>query len=107
MTLKELSQIPYLEEEIKLYHEEINSLMENKCTDYESKVQHLQSQIEKRSQEFNLLNEYIENIPDSRLRNIIKLKCIKGLSWVQISFRVRGYSADNARKAVKRFLDKN
>lgn len=107
MTLKELSQIPHLREEIELYRERISALEKSKSTDNDNEIFRLQSQVDKRVNELKRLNEYIENIPDSGIRKLIILKCVKGLSWVQISFRVSGYSADNARKTVKRFLDKN
>lgn len=107
MTLKELQQIPHLIEEIELYRERITALMQSKGAEAGAEVQRLQLQLDKRVKELNKLYEYIENIPDSGIRNIITLKCVKGLSWVQISFRVSGYSADNARKTVQRFLEKN
>ena len=107
MTLKELSQIPHLKEEIELYRERICALSQSEDTYSRTERLHLQSQLEKRDSELQRLEEYIENIPDSGIRNIITLKCVKGLSWVQISFRVSGYSADNARMAAKRYLEKH
>lgn len=107
MTLKELSQIPHLKEEIELYQERIGALKQREDNCIDKELLHLQSQMDKRINELQRLEEYIENVTDSGIRNIIMLKCIQGLSWVQISFRVSGYSADNARKTVKRFLDKN
>lgn len=104
MTLKELSQIPHLKEEIALYRERIDVLMRNENN---AERLRLQSLADKRTHELKLLEEYIENVTDSGIRNLLILRCVLGLSWVQISFRVRGYSADNARIAVKRYLSKN
>ena len=106
MTLKELSQIPHLKEEVELYRERIRALEQREDHLSGEELLHLQSQLEKRDNELQRLKSYIENVPDSGIRNILTLRCIRGLSWVQISFRVSGYSADNARKTVKRFLEK-
>ena len=103
MTLKELKQIPHLRDEIELYRERISA---QKSAEHNAETQCLQVQMNKRVSELNRLTEYIENIPDSGIRKIIKLKCEDDLSWVQISFKVKGYSADNARMAVKRYLGK-
>ena len=106
MTLRELSQIPYLKEEIELYQERIGALKQNQDDYNNTELLHLQSQLNKRANELQRLEEYIENVTDSRIRNILILRCVRGMSWVQISFRVRGYSADNARKTVNRYLNK-
>ncbi len=103
MTLKELKQIPHLRDEIELYRERIST---QESAEQNAEAQRLQVQMNKRVSELRRLTEYIENIPDSGIRKIIKLKCEDGLSWVQISFKVKGYSADNARMAVKRYLEK-
>lgn len=106
MTLKELSQIPHLKKEIELYRERIGALMQSQDDCNNTERLHLQSQLDKRTNELQILEGYIENVADSGIRNILMLKCVKGLSWVQISFKVRGYSADNARMTVKRYLEK-
>lgn len=107
MTLKELSQIPHLKEEIELYRERIGVLIQSRDDRNDTERLHLQSQLDKRTTELRRLETYIENVTDSRIRNILILRCVRGLSWVQISFRVSGYSADNARMAIKRYLDRN
>lgn len=104
MTLKELKQIPHLRDEIELYRERISAL---KSAEHNAEAQRLQIQMNKRERELKRLTEYIESIPDSGIRKIIKLKCEDGLSWVQISFKVKGYSADNARMTIKRYLEKS
>ena len=103
MTLKELKQIPHLRDEIELYREQIRTL---KSIEHDADVNHLQDLMNKRMRELKKLTDYIENITDSGIRKIIKLKCEDGLSWIQISFKVKGYSADNARMAIKRYLEK-
>lgn len=107
MTLKELQQIPHLKEEIGFYRERISTLIQSKDDCSKTEASYLQSQLDKRAEELQRLEKYIENVAESGIRTILTLRCVRGLSWVQISFRVSGYSADNARMAAKRYLEKH
>lgn len=52
--------------------------------------------------------ERIENIKDSRMRRILTMRYIDGLSWVQVAHRLGGNAtADSCRMACDRFLEKN
>lgn len=55
------------------------------------------------------IEEYISNIDDSVVRQIIELKYIKGLSWPMVAKKIYGHPSrqDAARKKLKRYLEKN
>lgn len=54
------------------------------------------------------LEEYIESIPDSEIRRIIRFRYISNLSWNQVARRMGpGYMEDACRKKLNRFLNKN
>ena len=61
------------------------------------------------TQLLELLNdaeEFIESIPDSHLRLIIRLRIIDDLSWRQVAQRIGGGNTeDGVRKAFDRFFD--
>lgn len=51
------------------------------------------------------LEEYIESIPDSEIRRIIRFRYISNLSWNQVARRMGpGYMEDACRKKLNRFL---
>lgn len=53
------------------------------------------------------LEEKIDSIGDSRMRRILSLRYIDGLSWVQVAHRIGGNAtADSCRNAQDRFLGK-
>lgn len=51
------------------------------------------------------IEEYLNEIDSSRIRQIIRLKYIDGKNWVQIGHKI-GISADAARMELKRFFKK-
>lgn len=54
------------------------------------------------------VEEYIENIPDSEVRRIIRLRYLNNMSWNQVARRMGpGYMEDACRKKLNRFLRKN
>lgn len=108
MTLKELSQYYYLNQEIKRYEEKIKEL-ENKATSttqsitgmpqssgvYDkvgnnaTEISYYRSQIEldklKCKNELKRLDCYIRNINDSLTRQIFELRFINRLKWQEIA----------------------
>lgn len=57
--------------------------------------------------EYNRLNRYIASIDDSLIRQIISLRYISGMTWVQVAMRVGGDNTpDGVRMAAKRYLQK-
>ncbi len=53
-----------------------------------------------------MIEEKMEEVSDSRIRRILELRYIEGLSWVQIANKVGG-SPDSCRITSDRFLKKN
>jgi hypothetical protein len=131
---KQLSQIRYLKSEIELLKKQIRDMDYQVTRDtvtgsdpdfpyterrftivgidyggYERRTQRLKKRLEKRVTELIKLleatHDYIENIDDSLIRQIITLRHIEGLTWEQVAARIGGSStADSLRKMHDRFL---
>ena len=56
--------------------------------------------------EYNRLNRYICEIPDSEIRQIMSLRYINGLSWHQVAHRIGEYDESYPRRKHNRFLRK-
>lgn len=55
--------------------------------------------------EIKVISGYINNISDTRLKRIFVYRFIKGLSWVQVAYRMGGvHTAEGCRKSAVRFL---
>lgn len=131
MTLKELSQLYYLNREIEMDKERLEALRarasapgspnydgmpkspsyENRLERYIAKIVDLEAIISAKitqcQHERNRLERYIADIPDSNLRMIFTLRFINGLSWVQLAFSIGGdCTADGARMACNRYIKK-
>ena len=129
MTLKELSQLYYLNRELETDKERLAALrasasapgspryddmpksqgFENRLERYIAEIVDLESIIQAKItrclHERNRLERYIAEIPDSLTRQIFQLRFIKGLNWVQIAFSVGGGNTDEGvRKRVYRYL---
>ena len=130
MTLKELSQLYYLNREIERDQERLEQLrtsvsapgapnydgmpkspsFENRLERYIAEIVDLeaiiQAKITQCLHERNRLERYIAEIPDSLTRQIFQLRFINGLTWVQIAFSVGGGSTEEGvRKRVYRHLE--
>lgn len=57
--------------------------------------------------EKNRLERYIAGIPDSLTRLIFTYRFINGLSWVQVAFHVGNNSEDSVKKICYRYLKDN
>lgn len=86
ISLRELAQLRYLRAEI---------LKEEAVGD--PRAGHLREQ--------ERVERYITAIPDSRLRQIFRLRFVQGYSWQQVAGAM-GISADAAKKAVYRWVGK-
>lgn len=136
MDKKKLSQLRYLNKEIELLKEQIDNLDYNITTDtvkgsdteypyisrnikitgvdiqdYERKAKRLKRKLSRRVEELldllEEINEYIESIDDSLIRQIIILRYIKGLTWDQVAVHIGGgNTADSVRMALNRFLER-
>ena len=57
---------------------------------------------------YNHINRYIATVPDSLMRQILTLRYVNGMSWVQVAMSIGGgNTADSVRMAHDRFLRKN
>lgn len=131
MTLKELSQLYYLNREIEMDKERLEALRARasapgspnydgmpKSPSYENRLERyiaeivdleaiISAKITQCQHERNRLERYIADIPDSNLRMIFTLRFINGLSWVQLAFSIGGdCTADSARMACNRYIKK-
>ena len=53
------------------------------------------------------IERFLSRVTNSKIRQIIELRCIKGLSWNAVAQKIYGYPCgDRARMKVKRFLKK-
>lgn len=58
--------------------------------------------------ELGKLTRFIDAIPDSQMRQIMRLRYANGFSWRQVATRIGGGNTeDGVRKAHNRFLRKN
>ena len=133
MTLKELSQLYWLNREIELDKErlaELESKLElirsassfsdvplhggvnvNKIERYVEEVVDLQAIISSKQQqcihERNRLERWIADISDSLLRQIFTLRFINGLSWPQVAAHIGGGNTEaGVKMACYRYLDR-
>lgn len=131
MTLKELSQLYYLNREIERDQERLENLrarasapgspnydgmpkspsFENRLERYIAEIVDLeaiiQAKITQCLHERNRLERYIAEIPDSLTRQIFALRFVNGLSWNQVACRIGNTTADAARMTCKRYVRSN
>lgn len=132
MTLKELSQLYYLNREIERDQERLEKLrasasapgapnyddipkspsFENRLERYIAEIVDLeaiiQAKITQCLHERARLERYIAEIPDSLTRQIFQLRFINGLTWVQIAFSIGGNNTEASVKMVcYRYLKKD
>lgn len=78
------------------YQDKINALR----VKYIARQQQLYKQMEE-------IESFVDGLDDSRLRQIIEYRYVKGMPWNAVAKNVYGYpSGDTARKAVTRFFEK-
>jgi len=53
----------------------------------------------------NDVDDFINSIDDSRMRQIIRYRFIDNLSWQQIANRIKGNTEGSIKMAFKRFMD--
>lgn len=130
MTLKELSQLYYLNLEIERDQERLKVLCAkasvpsgskiigmpvgggriNLLERYAAEIVDLEAVIAAKQQrcihERHRLERYIAEIPDSLTRQIFQLRFINGLNWVKIAFSLGGGNTEEGvRKRVYRYLE--
>lgn len=131
MTLKELSQLYWLNREIERKKARLSELrtksvyteqgitgvpgtqgVSDRTSSYAVEIADTQEIIEISIRrcfcELNRLDHYIDSVDDARMRDILSLRFINGLPWKQVAASIGGgNTADGVRKACKRFLKKN
>lgn len=127
MTKKELSQLYWLNKEIKTEQERLSEL-EAAATNTAIKITGLphvsgvsdktaiaaeiadakaiiKAKTDMAVVEYNRLNRYIAGIDDSMMRQILTLRYIHGLSWIQVAHGIGGNNTDDSvRMAHNRYL---
>jgi hypothetical protein len=130
MTKKELSQLYYLNREIEEQQRrltELESLATN-CTSritgfprgnavndklarYVAEIADLRGLIDlnlkKCFYELNRLTRYINSVEDSQMRQILSLRHINGLTWLQVAFMLGEHDEQRPRRKYNAFLEKN
>ena len=130
MTLKELSQLYYLNREIEMDQRRLRELEARALPGaqvitgmphgsgvadivgrYAAEIADLRGIIEAKHQqclyERSRLERYIADIDDSLLRQIFTYRFISGLPWRQVAACIGGGNTeDGCRKAVKRYLER-
>lgn len=136
MNKEQLKQLRYLKSEIEMLKNQITDLDYTITTDsvkgsdpyfpytersfaitgidyedYERRTKRLQRQLKRRIDELvDLVEEtyeYIDNIDDSLIRQIITLRYVNGLTWEQVAASIGGNNtADSVRMMHDRFLKK-
>ena len=131
MTLKELSQLYYLNREIEMDKRRLQELeakalpggqvltgmphsrgVTDKVGEYAAEIADLRGIIEAKPQqclyERSRRGRYISGMDDSLLRQIFTYRFVNGLPWRQVAACVGGGNTeDGCRKAVQRYLERN
>ncbi len=131
MTLKELSQLYYLNREIEMDKLRLQELEAralpgaqaitgmpygpgavDKVGRYAAEIADLRGIIEAKLRqclyERSRLERYIAGIDDSLTRQIFQLRFVNGLPWRQVAACIGGgNTGDGCRKVVKRYLERN
>lgn len=124
MTLKELSQLYYLNREIEMDKERLEALRARasapgspnydgmpKSPSYENRLERyiaeivdleaiISAKITQCIHERNRLERYIADIPDSLTRQIFTLRFINGLSWLQVAYSIGGNNTEQGVKMI-------
>jgi polyhydroxyalkanoate synthesis regulator phasin len=93
--------------EAKTFHVEGIAMPE-----YDKRLGRLKNKLQRRLEELmekrEELEEYVDTVPDSLIRQIITLRYINGLSWQQVAQHIGGgNTADGVRKLCNRYIKKN
>lgn len=130
MTLKELSQLYYLNQEIEMDRRRLRELevkalpgaapitgmphgsgLADRVGEYAAEMADLRGIIEAKHQqclyERSRLERYIAGIEDSLIRQIFTYRFINGLPWFRVAACIGGGNTEDAcRKAVQRYLER-
>lgn len=134
MTIGDLSQLYYLEREIKRYDQRIDELRAQRTAisapafdreptgrntgGRENKIERLTAEIidleellrlnrEKRVVEKQRLERFISSVDDSLTRQVMELRFSELLPWNAVAARIGGSSTDALKKMLYRYLEKH
>ena len=136
MTLQDLSQLYYLDKEIKRYDQRIDALRaqrtatsappfdrepsgKNDGPGRENKIERLTAEIidledllrlhrEQRVLELQRLERYIAGVDDSQIRQLMELRFCELLTWSETAARMgAGYTEDALKKMLYRYLKRH
>ena len=129
MTLKELSQLYWLNREIEQDKKRLEELKDMSAISavkltgmprgssiagssidrYVAEIVDLEAIIQAKIMqclhERNRLERYIADIPDSLTRQIFTLRFINGLTWLQVAYHVGGNTESSVRMICQRYID--
>ena len=126
MTIRELSQLHYLNSEIQQSRRRLERLekllaesrtqtavstpeereLAKQCAHEMTEIRAgLEQTIQRRWQEMRRLLAYIESIDDSLIRQILTCRYVDGMTWVRVARNIGGDNTeDSVKKAAYRFL---
>ncbi len=128
MTLKELSQLYYLNREIEMDQQRLEELRakasapgspnydgmpkspvyENRLERYIAEIVDLEAIISAKItqcvHERNRLERYIADIPDSLTRQIFTLRFINGLTWLQVAYSIGNNTEQSVKMICYRYI---
>lgn len=134
MDKEQLKQIRYIKSEIEVIENQINNIEPTMVTDkvtgssayfpyvqrsftlegidtdeYERRVRRLQRKLIKRKEKLLQLqeeiNNFIDSIEDSLVRQIITLRYVDGLNWYEVSDRIgENSTSESVRKIAERYI---
>lgn len=131
ITKEELSQIYYLNKEVKMWQKELNRLKcqsllkgqqltgmpsasgtKDKVGDFATRKADIELIIEGKLKEIQIqrekIIESINNIEDSLIRQIVFYRNVSCMSWKQVALEIGGNNTENSvRMAYNRFIEKN
>ncbi len=100
--ISELSQIIPLKAEL----EYLRTRAESSVNDI-SEMLYFKELIEFRYEQYTSLVSFIDSVPDSEMRVVLRMRFIEGLTHQQISFRIGRFDESYARRMIKNFLTKS
>ncbi len=98
MTKEILDNLRELKKEIPMWQEALKNSTDEKTA---KAIENHLSEIVKAEQE---VTKYILEYPDPVTRQLLYLRCVKGLKWDAVAYRIGGgNTADSVRKMYERF----
>lgn len=128
MTYSDLKQYIHIQSELNSLYDKLYEIQNNNISDVvrgsypqypftihsikikgedTARIETLQKHIDDLRRKSDEIENFIESITDSYIRQIFTYKYIEGLSWQQVSRKLGGYNtSDSVRMAAKRFFNK-